>query len=67
MHASNHLREAIVGETHEFKKMYQEMIAAAKAEGRKGRREELQFWQGLAGMVRSPARQPKLALSGIRS
>ena len=46
VHASNHLRalkaikttkenlrEAIIGETHEFKEMYPEMIAAAKAEG----------------------------------
>jgi len=29
------LREAIAGETHEFKEMYPEMIAAAKAEGDK--------------------------------
>jgi rubrerythrin len=48
VHAMNHLRaakgvgttadnlkEAIAGETHEFKKMYPEMIEAAKAEGRK--------------------------------
>jgi rubrerythrin len=48
IHASNHLkalkaikttkenlREAIAGETHEFKEMYPEMIAAAKAEGSK--------------------------------
>ena len=48
VHAANHLRalkaikgtkenlrEAIAGETHEFKKMYPEMIAAAKAEGAK--------------------------------
>jgi len=46
IHAANHLRalkaiktskenlrEAIAGETHEFKDMYPEMIAAAKAEG----------------------------------
>jgi rubrerythrin len=46
VHAANHLRalkaikstkenlrEAITGETHEFKEMYPEMIAAAKAEG----------------------------------
>jgi len=46
VHAANHLRalkaikttkenlrEAIVGETHEFKEMYPEMIATAKAEG----------------------------------
>jgi rubrerythrin len=46
VHAANHLRalkaiketkenlrEAIAGETHEFKDMYPEMIAAAKAEG----------------------------------
>jgi rubrerythrin len=46
VHAANHLRalkaikttkenlrEAIVGETHEFKEMYPEMIAASKAEG----------------------------------
>lgn len=49
VHALNHLRalnaigstkenlqEAIAGETHEFKKMYPEMIDAAKAEGQKG-------------------------------
>jgi rubrerythrin len=48
VHAHNHLRalngirttkenlqEAIAGETHEFKKMYPEMIEAAKAEGHK--------------------------------
>lgn len=48
VHAHNHLRvlkgikstkenlqEAVNGETHEFKKMYPEMIAAAKAEGNK--------------------------------
>ena len=48
VHAANHLRalkaiktskenlrEAIVGETHEFKEMYPEMIAAAKVEGAK--------------------------------
>lgn len=48
VHAHNHLRalkgirttrenlqEAIAGETHEFKKMYPEMIEAAKAEGEK--------------------------------
>ena len=48
VHAHNHLRalkgirstkenlqEAIAGETHEFKKMYPEMIAAAKTEGHK--------------------------------
>ena len=48
VHAHNHLRalkgirstrenliEAITGETHEFKKMYPEMIEAAKAEGNK--------------------------------
>ncbi len=48
IHAHNHLRalkgikntkenlrEAIDGETHEFKKMYPEMIEAAKAEGQK--------------------------------
>jgi rubrerythrin len=48
IHAHNHLRalkgirstkenlqEAVAGETHEFKKMYPEMIAAAKAEGQK--------------------------------
>jgi rubrerythrin len=49
VHAHSHLRalngirgtkenllEAIAGETHEFKKMYPEMIEAAKAEGQKG-------------------------------
>ena len=48
VHAANHLRalkaikntkenlrEAIAGETHEFKEMYPEMITAAKAEGAK--------------------------------
>ncbi len=48
VHAANHLRvlkaiktskenlrEAIAGETHEFKEMYPEMIAAAKVEGAK--------------------------------
>ena len=48
VHAHNHLRvlkgirstkenlqEAIAGETHEFQKMYPEMIEAAKAEGEK--------------------------------
>lgn len=48
VHAANHLRalkaikgtkenlrESIAGETHEFKEMYPEMIAAAKAEGAK--------------------------------
>jgi len=48
VHAHNHLRalkgirstrenllEAVAGETHEFKKMYPEMIEAAKAEGNK--------------------------------
>jgi rubrerythrin len=48
VHAHNHLRalkgirgtkenlqEAVAGETHEFKKMYPEMIQAAKAEGQK--------------------------------
>jgi len=48
VHAHNHLRalngirgtkenllEAIAGETHEFKKMYPEMIESAKAEGQK--------------------------------
>jgi rubrerythrin len=48
VHAHNHLRalkgikttkenlqEAVAGETHEFKKMYPEMIEAAKAEGQK--------------------------------
>jgi len=48
VHAANHLRalkaikstkenlrEAIAGETHEFKEMYPEMIAAARAEGAK--------------------------------
>jgi rubrerythrin len=47
IHAANHLRalkaikdtkenlRAIAGETHEFKEMYPEMIAAAKAEGSK--------------------------------
>lgn len=32
---AENLKEAIAGETHEFKSMYPEMIAAAKAEGEK--------------------------------
>ena len=32
---AENLKEAIAGETHEFKSMYPEMIAAAKAEGNK--------------------------------
>ena len=32
---AENLKEAIAGETHEFKKMYPEMIEAAKAEGNK--------------------------------
>ena len=32
---ADNLKEAIAGETHEFKSMYPEMIAAAKAEGNK--------------------------------
>ena len=32
---AENLKEAIAGETHEFKNMYPEMIAAAKAEGNK--------------------------------
>jgi rubrerythrin len=33
---AENLKEAIAGETHEFKKMYPEMIEAAKQEGNKG-------------------------------
>ena len=56
VHAANHLRalkaikttkenlrEAIVGETHEFKEMYPEMIAAAKAEGAKDAERSLSY------------------------
>jgi len=56
VHAHNHLRtlggikstkenlqEAIVGETHEFKKMYPEMIEAAKAEANKGGEKTFNF------------------------
>ncbi len=37
------LQEAIAGETHEFKKMYPEMIDAAKAEGEKVAERSFQF------------------------
>ncbi len=56
IHAHNHLRvlkgikgtienlqEAIAGETHEFKKMYPEMIDAAKAEGQKDAERSFNF------------------------
>lgn len=56
VHAHNHLRvlkgikstkenlqEAVAGETHEFKKMYPEMIAAAKAEGNKDAERTFRF------------------------
>jgi len=56
VHAANHLRalkaikttkdnlrEAIAGETHEFKDMYPEMIAAAKAEGAKDALSSFEF------------------------
>ena len=56
VHASNHLRalkaikttkenlrEAIIGETHEFKEMYPEMIEAAKAEGMKDAERTLSY------------------------
>ncbi len=56
VHALNHLRalnairstqenlqEAIAGETHEFKKMYPEMIEAAKEEGQKGAERSFQY------------------------
>lgn len=56
VHAHNHLRalkgirgtkenlqEAIGGETHEFKKMYPEMIQAAKAEGHKDAERSFHF------------------------
>ena len=56
VHAHNHLRalngikstkenllEAIAGETHEFKKMYPEMIAGAKAEGHKAGEKSFNF------------------------
>ena len=56
VHAHNHLRvlngikttkenlqEAVQGETHEFKKMYPEMIEAAKAEGQKAAERTFQF------------------------
>ncbi len=35
---AENLKVAIAGETHEFKKMYPEMIETAKAEGHKGER-----------------------------
>lgn len=56
IHAHNHLRvlsgikstkdnllEAIAGETHEFKKMYPEMIEASVAEGNKGAERTFRF------------------------
>jgi rubrerythrin len=56
VHAHNHLRalngirstkenllEAIAGETHEFKKMYPEMIEAGKAEGNKAAERSFNF------------------------
>jgi len=56
IHAANHfkalkaikdtkenLREAIAGETHEFKEMYPEMIASARAEGDKNAERTLSF------------------------
>lgn len=56
VHAANHLkalkairdtkenlREAIVGETHEFKEMYPEMIQTAKAEGAKDAERTLSY------------------------
>jgi rubrerythrin len=56
VHAHNHLRtlggikstkenlqEAIAGETHEFKKMYPEMIEAAKTEGNKSAQRSFNF------------------------
>ena len=56
VHAANHLRalkaiktskenlrEAIAGETHEFKEMYPEMIAAAKAEGARDAERSLSY------------------------
>ena len=56
VHAANHLRalkgikatkenlrEAIIGETHEFKEMYPEMIAAAKVEGVKDAERTLSY------------------------
>ena len=56
VHAHNHLRtlggikstkenlqEAIAGETHEFKKMYPEMIEAAKTEGNKAAQRSFNF------------------------
>lgn len=56
VHAANHLRvlkaikttkenlrEAIAGETHEFKEMYPEMIVAAKAEGAKDAERSLSY------------------------
>lgn len=56
VHAANHLRalkaiktskenlrESIAGETHEFKEMYPEMIAAAKAEGVKDAERSFNF------------------------
>ncbi len=56
IHASNHLRalktikatkenlrEAIAGETHEFKEMYPEMIATARAEGARDAEQTLSY------------------------
>lgn len=56
IHAANHLRplkaikstkenlrEAIAGETHEFKEMYPEMIASARAEGMKDAEQTLSY------------------------
>src|SRR4030067_2104190 len=56
IHAHNHLRalqgikstkenlqEAVAGETHEFKKMYPEMIEGAKAEGNKAAEKSFNF------------------------
>jgi rubrerythrin len=56
VHAHNHLRalkgigstrenlkDAIVGETHEFKNMYPEMIVAAKAEGHKAAEQSFSY------------------------
>ena len=58
VHAHSHLRalggvkstkeniqEAIAGETHEFKKMYPELLAKAKAEGNKAGGDELRLRQ----------------------
>ncbi len=91
VHAANHLsalkaikttkenlREAIAGETHEFKEMYPEMIAAAKAEGAKDAERTLNYANAveeyhaklyhdmLEGLEKSKKEIPLLRLSRLR-